>query len=107
MKIPDLEENDIENLEHEIDRMNDLLPEMKSFILPGGHITVSNIHIARCICRRAERHCVQLQENGMFVDPLVIKYLNRLSDYLFVLSRYIGHLLMVPEIPWKARIKAG
>lgn len=107
MKIPDLEEKDIENLEHEIDRMNDGLPEMKSFILPGGHITVSNIHIARCICRRAERICVQLQENSLFVDPLVIKYLNRLSDYLFVLSRFIGQLLQVPEIPWKARIKAS
>ncbi len=106
MKIPDLEEKDIENLEREIDKMNEVLPEMKSFILPGGHITISNIHIARCICRRAERICVQLQENGMFVEPLVIKYLNRLSDYLFVLSRYIGQLLNISEIPWKARIKA-
>lgn len=106
MKIPDLEEKDIENLEREIDKMNDVLPEMKSFILPGGHITVSNIHIARCICRRAERICVQLQEHGMFVEPLVIKYLNRLSDYLFVLSRFIGQLLNITEIPWKARVKA-
>ncbi len=64
MKIPDLHEEDITLLEREIDKMNDVLPEMKSFILPGGHATVSNIHIARCICRRAERLCVHLQEEG-------------------------------------------
>ncbi len=106
MKIPDLHDDDITLLEREIDKMNDVLPEMKSFILPGGHPTVSNIHIARCICRRAERLCVHLQEEGMFVDPLVIKYLNRLSDFLFVLSRYTGHLLHILEIPWKARLKS-
>ena len=104
MKIPDLHEEDITLLEKEIDKMNDVLPEMKSFILPGGHPTVSYIHIARCICRRAERLCVHLQEEGMFVDPLVIKYMNRLSDYLFVLSRYAGHLLHITEIPWKPRL---
>lgn len=104
MKIPDLHEEDITLLEREIDKMNDFLPEMKSFILPGGHSTVSYIHIARCICRRAERLCVHLQEEGMFVEPLVIKYLNRLSDYLFVLSRYAGHLLHITEIPWKPRL---
>jgi len=104
MKIPDLHEEDITLLEREIDKMNDVLPEMKSFILPGGHPTVSYIHIARCICRRAERLCVHLQEEGMFVDPLVIKYMNRLSDYLFVLSRYAGHLLHITEIPWKPRL---
>ncbi len=104
MKIPDLHEEDIVLLEREIDKMNDVLPEMKSFILPGGHPTVSYIHIVRCICRRAERLCVHLQEEGMFVEPLVIKYLNRLSDYLFVLSRYAGHLLHITEIPWKPRL---
>lgn len=105
MKIPDLREEDILFLEKDIDRMMDLLPEMKSFILPGGHPTVSTLHIARCVCRRAERICVQLQENDLFVDPLVIKYLNRLSDHLFALSRYAAQLLNVPEIPWVARIK--
>lgn len=105
MKIPDLKEADILLLEKEIDSMNEALPEMKSFILPGGHVAVSTIHIARCICRRAERICVHLQEENLFVDPLVIKYLNRLSDYLFVLSRYTGHLLHVLEIPWKPRIQ--
>ncbi len=104
MKIPDLKESDINLLEREIDKMNDVLPVMKHFILPGGHIAVSTAHVARCVCRRSERICVNMQENEMFVDPLVIKYLNRLSDYLFVLSRYIAHLLNVTEIAWKARV---
>lgn len=104
MKIPDLTETDIELLEKEIDKMNEKIPVMKSFILPGGHVAVSSSHIARCVCRRAERLCVTLQEQNQFVDPLVIKYLNRLSDYLFVLARYIGHRLKIKEIPWKARV---
>lgn len=104
MKIPDLKEADILLLEDEIDKMNETLPEMKSFILSGGNIAVSTVHVARCICRRAERICVHLQQEDIFVDPLVIKYLNRLSDYLFILARYTGHLLGVEEIPWKPRI---
>ena len=104
MKIPDLKETDITVLENEMDRMNAILPEMKSFILPGGHATVSTIHIARCVCRRAERICVNMQQQDLFVDALVIKYLNRLSDYLFVLARYAGHLLGAEEIPWKPRV---
>ena len=104
MKIPDLKEADVVLLEKEIDAMNEELPVMKSFILPGGHVAVSTAHIARCVCRRAERLCVNMQEHELFVDPLVIKYLNRLSDYLFVLARYIGHLLGVAEIPWKPRL---
>ena len=103
MKIPDLKEEDVSLLEKEIDRMNEVLPEMKSFILPGGHITVSHIHIARCICRRAERCCVRLSEEST-EDLLILKYLNRLSDYLFVLARYTAHLLGVQEVAWKARI---
>ncbi len=104
LKIPDLKEDDILLLEKEMDKMDEVLPQMKSFILPGGHVSVSVIHIARCVCRRAERICVHMQENNLFVEPLVIKYLNRLSDYLFVLSRYIGHLLNVPETIWIPRI---
>jgi cob(I)alamin adenosyltransferase len=104
MKIPDLKEEDIKLLEKEIDAMNKTLPEMKSFILPGGHIAVSTTHIARCICRRTERICVNMQVHELFVEPLVVKYLNRLSDYLFVLARYVGHLLKVKELPWKARV---
>jgi cob(I)alamin adenosyltransferase len=78
---------------------------MKSFILPGGHVAASTAHVARCVCRRAERLCVNMQQHDVFLDPLVIKYLNRLSDYLFVLARYISHELQVPEIPWRPRIK--
>jgi cob(I)alamin adenosyltransferase len=105
MKIPDLKEGDILLLENEMDKMNEVLPVMKNFILPGGHVAVSTAHITRCVCRRAERLCVSMKENDSFVEPLVIKYLNRLSDYLFVLARYIGHILQVEEIVWKARMK--
>ena len=104
MKIPDLVEADVIFLEAEIDRMNEVLPPMKSFILPGGHIAVSTTHVARCVCRRSERCCVNMQEHDLFVEPLVIKYLNRLSDYLFVLSRFITHHLAVPEVKWMPRI---
>jgi cob(I)alamin adenosyltransferase len=104
LKIPDLKTTDVVFLEKEIDRMSELLPVMKSFILPGGHVAVSTAHIARCVCRRAERICVNMQEHNMEIEPLVIQYLNRLSDYLFVLARYIAHLLKVEEIPWKPRI---
>ncbi len=105
MKIPDLKEEDVTLLEKEIDSMNEVLTPMKNFILPGGHVAISTTHIARCVCRRAERICVAMQQADMFIDPLVIKYINRLSDYLFVLSRFIGHLLNVAEIPWKPRVK--
>lgn len=104
LKIPDLKESDIELLEKEIDNMNATLPAMKHFILPGGSIAVSHTHVARCVCRRAERLCVNMQFQKMFVDALVIKYLNRLSDYLFVLARYIAHTSNVQEIPWKPRV---
>ena len=104
MKIPDLKEEDVKLLENEMDKMNEELPGMKNFILPGGHVAVSTAHIARCVCRRAERLCVNMHEQGSFVDPLVIKYLNRLSDYIFVLCRYIGHILGVPEVAWKPRV---
>jgi len=104
MKIPDLKEADVELLEREMDKMNESLPAMKFFILPGGHPAVSTLHVARCVCRRAERLCVNMQEHELFVDPLVIKYINRLSDYLFVLSRYIGLLLKVEEVAWRPRV---
>lgn len=104
LKIPDLKDTDIIVLEKWIDAMNDTLTPMKSFILPVGHQAVSTTHIARCVCRRAERGCVQLQDASVFVEPLVIQYLNRLSDYLFVLARYIGHLKNVPEQAWRPRI---
>lgn len=104
MKIPDLHEEDITLLENEMDLMDKELLPMKSFILPGGHLAASSLHIARCVCRRAERICVHMQNDGAEVPDLIIKYLNRLSDYLFVLSRYAAHQLKVAEIPWKARL---
>jgi cob(I)alamin adenosyltransferase len=103
MKIPDLKEEDIILLENEMDKMNKTLPEMRSFILPGGHTTVSFCHIARCVCRRAERLTIHLSENS-FVSDIVIKYLNRLSDYLFMLSRKFTQDLHAQEILWKPRM---
>ncbi|MCH5597121.1 cob(I)yrinic acid a,c-diamide adenosyltransferase [Niabella ginsengisoli] len=103
MAIPDLHESDCAFLEKEIDQMELELEPMKSFILPGGDIAISHLHIARCVCRRAERCCVRLSDIEP-VDNILIKYLNRLSDYLFVLARYTGHLLKVEDIPWKPRI---
>lgn len=104
MRIPDLKETDVELLEKEMDRMDESILPMKNFILPGGHTTLSQLHIARCVCRRAERCCVRLELESLEVEEIIIKYLNRLSDYLFVLSRYTGHKLHVKEIPWKPRV---
>ncbi len=104
LRIPDLKETDITFLENEIDRMNASMPDMKHFILPGGHVAISQLHIARCVCRRAERCCVRLEQEGEETAPIVLKYINRLSDYLFVLARYTGHQFNVAEIIWKARV---
>jgi cob(I)alamin adenosyltransferase len=103
MVLPKILEKDIELLELEIDKMNEHLPEMKHFVLPGGHTTISFCHIARCVCRRAERSVLKLNEQSL-VDELIYKYLNRLSDYLFVLSRKFTHDLKVIETPWKPRM---
>ncbi len=103
VKIPSLQEEDITFLEQKIDAMEATLPVMKSFVLPGGHTTVSYIHIARCVCRRAERLTVHLSENEE-VPTTVLVYLNRLSDYLFVLSRKVAQDLNANEIPWKPRM---
>jgi cob(I)alamin adenosyltransferase len=104
MKLPDLHDEDLTWLELRIDEMNEVLPEMRSFILPGGNFASSTAHLARCICRRSERICVAMTEESEFVPALVIPYLNRLSDFLFVLARYIAHLHNAPEIPWRARL---
>jgi cob(I)alamin adenosyltransferase len=101
MKIPDLKESDVTLLENEIDTMNGKLPEMKSFILPGGDVAVSTAHICRTVCRRTERIVTELNE--FTPQPLIVKYLNRLSDYLFVLARYTGMLVKAEEIKWKPR----
>ncbi len=88
MKIPDLKEADIELLEKQMDDMNAILPPLKHFILPGGNVIASYCHIARCVCRRAERQIVHLAELE-WVDEKVVIYMNRLSDYLFMLSRKV------------------
>jgi cob(I)alamin adenosyltransferase len=95
-------EPDIAFLEKEIDSMEESLPPMTHFILPGGHSTVSHCHIARCICRRAERLTVHLSHNEP-VPPIAIQYLNRLSDYLFVLARKLSKDLNAQEIQWIPR----
>ena len=102
MKLPSISESDVVILEREIDSMEEKLPEMKNFILPGGHSTVSFCHVARCVCRRAERSVIRLAENEK-VNEIIYKYLNRLSDYLFVLSRRLCLELDVTEQPWKPR----
>lgn len=104
MKLPDVHDADVTWLEHRIDQMNETLPEMRSFILPGGNLAGSICHVARCVCRRAERLCVEMQHQEEPVPELIIQYLNRLSDFLFVLARYIGHINGAQEIPWRARI---
>ncbi len=103
LHIPDLKEEDILSLENEIDDMHKVLPVMKNFILPGGSAGVSCTHIARCVCRRAERLCVNMQQHSLFIEPIIIKYLNRLGDYLFVLARLTAQQLDVSEIIWKGR----
>lgn len=102
MELPSLSEADIKSLEDSIDSMNEVLPEMRSFILPGGHKTVSLCHVARTICRRAERWTIAVNEDEM-VSHLILAYLNRLSDYFFVLSRYMSNILNVSENPWIPR----
>jgi cob(I)alamin adenosyltransferase len=99
MQLPSLHEARVTELEERMDEMEESLPEMRNFILPGGHPVVSHCHVARCVCRRSERLVVHLNEITA-VDPLILKYLNRLSDYLFVLARKIGQELGAAEIPW-------
>lgn len=103
MKIPDLLESDVILLEDWMDEMDASLQPLTSFVLPGGHPFIGHIHVARCVCRRTERLVVTLDEHD-FVAPLVLSYLNRLSDYLFVLGRRIAMDLSVQEIEWKPRM---
>lgn len=103
VKKPDLNEEDLVLLEKEIDEMESLLSPLRHFILPGGHQTVSFCHIARTICRRTERCVIDLMEIE-HVDEIIVKYLNRLSDYLFVLGRLIAQELGVEEVTWRPRM---
>jgi len=102
-ELPDLIDEDTQFLEKGIDKMNESLPEMTSFILPGGHQVVSYCHIARTVCRRAERNVAIINELENNADKYVI-YLNRLSDFLFVLARKVALDIGSPEIPWKTRL---
>jgi cob(I)alamin adenosyltransferase len=86
--------------------MNEHLPELKHFVLPGGDPVASICHVVRCVCRRAERICVQMQLEDQFIEPRVIIYVNRLSDYLFVLSRYLLHRNKGIETIWEPRLKS-
>lgn len=99
LTINRISEEDINYLEKEIDKMDQVLPPMTHFVLPGGHTTVSYCHIARCVCRRAERLCVHLHELEP-TDIQVLSYLNRLSDYLFVLARKLTYDLKAEEVKW-------
>ncbi len=100
MKLPEVSEEEILWLESEMDLMNELLPELKNFILPGGDLLVSYTHVARCVCRRAERCSVRLADVAP-VSEVILKYLNRLSDYLFVLSRRFSKVKNSEETAWK------
>lgn len=98
--LPEIKDSVIAEMEKEIDRMEQSLPELKNFILPGGHPAVSYCHVARTICRRAERTVIKLAET-IEVKAVIIQYLNRLSDYFFVLARYLGNYFGAEEIVWK------
>jgi cob(I)alamin adenosyltransferase len=101
-KVPDLFDTDVELLEKAMDEMNEEIPPLRAFVLPGGNVAVSYAHVARTVCRRAERHIIRLTEVEE-VNELVIRYLNRLSDYLFVVSRKITQELGTEEVAWKPR----
>jgi cob(I)alamin adenosyltransferase len=102
-RLPELKNEFILNLEDQIDEMHAILPEMKNFILPGGHSVVSICHIARCVCRRAERNVSELSEEET-INPVILPFLNRLSDYLFMLGRKLSMDLGAKEIPWAPNI---
>ena len=102
-QTPDLLENDVILLENQIDKLELSLEPLKTFILPSGDESVGLCHICRTVCRRAERRVVSLKQNSSEIDPLVVKYLNRLSDYLFVLARFVAKINQIDEIPWIPR----
>jgi cob(I)alamin adenosyltransferase len=101
--MPAIIDEDVTRLENEMDAMDADLPELRQFVLPGGHASVSYAHLARTVCRRAERLTIALNATAP-VDPLVLTYLNRLSDYLFVLSRKMAQELDAEEVAWEPRV---
>lgn len=102
MKLPQIGPEDVEALEASIDEMDGKLPQLKNFVLPGGHPANSFAHVARCVCRRAERLAVHLSEEES-VPPLVLKYLNRLSDWLFTFARMMSLTSGSEEVAWTPR----
>ena len=99
MKLPEIKSSDINSLENWIDAMDNNLEPLQSFTLPGGSVSSAHCHVARCICRRAERNMTELNEE-IKISPLLIAYINRLSDYLFTLSRSFANELNIEEIKW-------
>ncbi|MFN3403670.1 MAG: cob(I)yrinic acid a,c-diamide adenosyltransferase [Cytophagaceae bacterium] len=101
LPLPEIEKKLVELMETEIDKMDTQLPNLKNFIIPGGHTFVSYCHITRCVCRRAERIVTYLSEKEK-TDPFIVIFLNRLSDYLFILARMMSKELSAEEIIWKS-----
>lgn len=104
MRLPDLRPTDITLLEQAIDGITGEVPPMRHFVMPGGDPAVSACHITRCVARRAERLCIRLTDEDEFVGELIVPYLNRLSDYLFMLARQTTFRLKLQETPWKPRL---
>lgn len=102
-KLPNVSEGDVLKLEQKIDELEVQLTPLKNFILPGGTLAAAQFHICRTVCRRAERLCIRLQVDGTEVSPVVIQYLNRLSDLFFVMSRFCNHIERRKEIEWKSK----
>lgn len=94
-----IQKDDVKDIELWIDRMTDELPALRNFVIPGGHSCVANTHLARCVCRRAERFITELNDTSK-TNPVIIFYINRLSDYLFTLSRKFAHDFNAEEIKW-------
>ncbi|MDE5827993.1 MAG: ATP:cob(I)alamin adenosyltransferase, partial [Duncaniella sp.] len=94
---PDL----LTDLEHQIDLLDSSIPPLKLFVLPGGSVGAAHAHVARTVCRRAERDILTLADTGAYIHPIVLTYVNRLSDYLFALARYINHFTGTPELTWR------
>ena len=92
---------DIMELENGIDTLDSAVPQLRQFILPGGSIGAAHAHVARTVCRRAEREILTLADTGAYIEPVVLNYINRLSDYLFILARDINHFTGIPDIPWQ------
>jgi cob(I)alamin adenosyltransferase len=102
-KLPNITDDDVLKLEEVIDDLTEIIPPLKNFILPGGSISSSALHVARTVCRRAERLCIKLRDSNTSVEPTIIHYLNRLSDLLFVIARFCNKTEGFTEVEWKSK----